>query len=108
MHLDSLGEVLEELRPRFSSVRLQNHTAGTTRPQLHRGGGPTLANGLGPTHLEGGVATWSFDGQLPVPRAGLPSPHGHAPTSGRTAVTCFETPPLGHCFPPTYLSLPLS
>lgn len=104
MHLDRLGEGLEEPRPRFSSARWQKQQGlrGRTcapqwlshhraRPRAHafRGRGRNLAF-LTDSCLCSGQA---------------PSRHGHAPTSGRTAVMCFETPPHRRGFPQTYLSL---
>lgn len=112
MHLDGMGETLEEPYPRFSYVRLQKQTAGTIhgctcdprvvpcfRPGAHAFGG-------------WGVATrffffFFFDRQLPVPRAGPVAPRPR-PHFRRTGVTCFETPPHRRRIPPTYLSLSLS
>lgn len=107
MHLDGMGEMVEEPHPRFSSVRLQKQTAGTIHgytcaPRAV----PPLLKAWGPSLWRVGSQTGFFDGQLPVPGAD-PLPPRPRPHFRRTAVTCFETPPHRRRFSPTYLSLSL-
>lgn len=109
MHLDGMSEMLEEPHPRFSSVRLQKQTAGTTHgctcaPRTV----PPMLKAWGPSLWRVGSQTGFLDGQLPVPRAGRPLAPRPRLHFRRTAVTCFETPPHRRRFPPTYLSLSLS